>query len=145
MKRKSGRFLSDGLIPTRGGGDQSIRCRLVARDFKGDDNVRDVLFAENPPLEAKRLLMSRSATRRRDGKFRKPRFMDGRKAHLNPACEEDVYIQFLEECCAPEGMCGKLNCWLYGFRPAVAAWEKMSSKLSEQVGFVRGVGCAFFS
>ena len=36
--------------------DVQARSRLVARDFKGDDNDRDDLFAETPPLEAKRLL-----------------------------------------------------------------------------------------
>ena len=40
-----------------------IRCRLVARDFKGGDKDRDDLFAETPPLEAKRMLLSRAATR----------------------------------------------------------------------------------
>ena len=37
-----------------------VRCRLVARDFKGDDKDRDDLFAETPPLEAKRLLLSKT-------------------------------------------------------------------------------------
>ena len=37
-----------------------IRCRLVARDFKGGENGRDDLFAETPPLEAKRMLLSLS-------------------------------------------------------------------------------------
>ena len=36
--------------------DFLIRSRLVARDFKGGDKDRDDLFAETPPLEAKRLL-----------------------------------------------------------------------------------------
>ena len=32
-----------------------VRSRLVARDFKGADKDRDDLFAETPPLEAKRM------------------------------------------------------------------------------------------
>eukprot|EP00973_Karenia_brevis_P034561 4768027-Karenia_brevis.AAC.1 len=43
-----------------------VRCRVVARDFKGGDKGRDDLFAETPPLEAKRLLLSRALTRMRD-------------------------------------------------------------------------------
>ena len=39
-----------------------VRSRLVARDFKGGDKDRDDLFAGSPPLEAKRLLLSRAAT-----------------------------------------------------------------------------------
>ena len=51
-------------------GEMVVRSRLVARDFKGKDKDRDDLFAETPPLEAKRLLLSRAATRRRNGRFR---------------------------------------------------------------------------
>ena len=66
---------------------------MVARDFKGGDKDRDDLFAETPPLEAKRMIISRAATKRWDGRFRKMLFIDARKAHLNPKCEADVYIQ----------------------------------------------------
>ena len=50
--------------------DLIVRSRLVARDFKGGDKDRDDLFAETPPLEGKRLLMSRAVTRRKDGWMR---------------------------------------------------------------------------
>ena len=68
-------------------------------------------------------------------------FIDARKVHLNPKCEEDVYIQLPEECECPEGFCGKLDFWLYGFRPAASAWEKYYAGLFEGVGFERGVSC----
>lgn len=118
-----------------------IRCRLVARDFKGNDKDRDDLFAETPPLEAKRMLISRAATRRKDGRYRKLMFIDAKEAHLNPKCEGDVYVSLPEECGRPEGMCGKLNYWLYGFRPAAAAWEKLYAAKFESVGFKRGESC----
>ena len=118
-----------------------IRSRLVARDFKGGDKDRDDLFAETPLLEAKRMLFSRAATRRKDGRFRKLLFVDARKAHLNPKCEEDVYIELPAESESKPGMCGKLDFWLYGFRPAAAAWEKHYSGLLEGVGFERGISC----
>ena len=38
-------------------------------------------------------------------------------------------------------MCGKLNFWLYGFRPAAAAWEQLYASKLEEVGFVRGLSC----
>ena len=98
-----------------------IRSRLVARDFKGADKDRDDLFAETPPLEAKRLLFSRAATMLSDGRFRKLLFIDAKKAHLNPECEGDVYIQLPKECNSSPDMCGKLNYWLYGFRQAASA------------------------
>jgi hypothetical protein len=31
---------------------------------------------------------------------------------------------------------GKLNYWLYGFRPAAAAWEKLYSEELEGAGFL---------
>ena len=118
-----------------------VRSRLVARDFKGQDKDRDDLFAETPPLEAKRILLSRAATRRQDGKHRKLMFIDARKAHLNPECEQDVYIHLPEEAGCPPGYRGKLNYWLYGFRPAAAAWEKHYSGKLEGSGFVKAESC----
>eukprot|EP00973_Karenia_brevis_P087927 12195583-Karenia_brevis.AAC.1 len=44
----------------------AVRSRMVAKSYKGADKGRDDLFAETPPLEAKRLLMSRAVTRRVD-------------------------------------------------------------------------------
>ena len=58
-----------------------VRCRLMARDFKGGEKHRDDLFAETPPLEAKRLLLSRAMTRRNDGKRKKLLVISARKAH----------------------------------------------------------------
>ena len=78
--------------------DYDVRCRLVGRDFKGGERGRDDLFAETLPLEAKRMLVSKAATRRWDGRWRKLLFLDVRKAHLNAVCEEDVYIAWPEEC-----------------------------------------------
>ena len=102
-----------------------IRSRLVARDFKGKDNDRDDLFAGTPPLEAKRMLFSRAATKKKDGTFRKLLFIDARMAHLNPRCEEDVYFELLEESECRKGMCGKLEFWLYGVSLAAATWEQL--------------------
>ena len=52
------------VVVNKGGlGEMVVRCRLVARDFQGGDKDRDDLFAETPPLEAKRMLLSRAVTR----------------------------------------------------------------------------------
>ena len=87
-----------------------IRCRLVVRNLSGGGEHRDDLFTETPPLEARRLLISRAIARRRDGRRRKS-LINARKAHLNVKCDEDVYLELPEEC-DPEGMCAKLNYWL---------------------------------
>ena len=58
-------------------------------------------------------------------------FIDVKKAHTIPKCEEDVYIELPEECGAKPGFCGKLKFWLYGFRKAASAWEAYYSELLE--------------
>ena len=59
-----------------------IRSILVARNLKGAGKDRDDLFAETPPLEAKGMLLSRVATQKRDGRWRKLLLMYARKAHF---------------------------------------------------------------
>eukprot|EP00973_Karenia_brevis_P046727 6483933-Karenia_brevis.AAC.1 len=68
----------------------NVRSRMVAKHFTGRDKDRDDLFAETPPLEAKRMLMSRAMSRRQDGRRRKLMFIDVKKAHLNAECQEEV-------------------------------------------------------
>ena len=41
-----------------------VRSRIVASDFEGGDNDRDDLFGATPPLESKRMLLSKAATRK---------------------------------------------------------------------------------
>ena len=90
-----------------------VRSRLVLRDFKGGDKDRDDLFAAPPPLESTRLLLSRAAMRVNGRLTRKLLFIDAKKAHLNPECKEDVYVELPDEAEGGQGMCGKLNFWLY--------------------------------
>ena len=97
------------------------------------------LFAATQPLEARMAFISRVVTRRRKGAIRKLLFLDARKVHLNPRCTKDVYIDLPEEAGAAKGRCGKLNFWLYGFRPAASAWEKYYSSLLEEARFIRGL------
>ena len=82
-------------------GSGEVRSRLVSRDFEAGEKGRGDLFAATPPLEGERLLVSRAVTRRKDGKKRKLRLIDAKKAHLNPACHEDVYIELTEEAGRP--------------------------------------------
>ena len=123
-----------------------VRCRLVARDFKGkNEKDRYDLFAATPPLEMKRMLMSKAVTRRYRGGarvIRKMMFIDARKSHLNPRCKEDVYIALPPEVGAEVGKVGKFNFWLYGFRPAAQAWEEHYAERLVVEGFERGEGSA---
>ncbi len=61
--------------------------------------------------------------------------------HLNPRCGQDVFIELPEEAGCGPGICGEPNYWLYGFRPAAAAWEKLYSAKLVACGFERGITC----
>ena len=93
-----------------GEGAMEVSCRLVARDFKGKDKDRDDLFAATPPLAVKRMLLSSAATRKTVGQTeprkRKLLFIDAKKAHLNPRCEQDVFMVLPEEAGCGPGVCG---------------------------------------
>jgi hypothetical protein len=117
-------------------GVPNIRCRLVARDFKSrDDRDREDLFAATPPLELLKCLLSKAVS---GSKCRKILVIDVKKAHLNPECDQDVYIELPPEANPGPGKCGKLVHWLYGFRPAAQAWENHYSSNLEKAGFYKG-------
>ena len=117
-------------------GVPNIRCRLVARDFKSrDDRDREDLFAATPPLELLKCLLSKAVS---GSKCRKILVIDVKKAHLNPECDQDVYIELPPEANPGPGQCGKLVHWLYGFRPAAQAWENHYSSNLEEAGFYKG-------
>ena len=84
-------------------GDGTTRSRLVARDFQGADRDRDDLYAATPPLEAFRVILSRAATETSTRERRKVVFIDAKKAHLNPRCLDEVYIELPAECGARGG------------------------------------------
>ena len=69
-------------------------------------------------------------------------FIDAKKAHLDPVCESDVFIELPKEAGAGPDKVGKLNYWLYGFRPAAQAWERHYSEKLEKAGFERGESSA---
>ena len=120
-----------------------VRCRWVARDFKPKgDRDREDLFADMPPLEAKRLLLRMAkvdAYRRGVKRKIKGLIIDVRKAHLNGICEDKVYVRIPPESkLAKPGKCGRLNRWLYGMRPAAQAWQKDYTGKLESVGFQVG-------
>ena len=85
-------------------GDGSTRSRLVARDFKCLDRHRD-FFAATPPLEAVRAVLSMAPTKCSNGRVKKVMMIDAKKAHLNPRCKEDVYIELPSEVDAEPGQC----------------------------------------
>ena len=124
---------------SHGHGDMLVRSRWVARDFKTrGERDREDLFCATPPLELIRFLVSRQATRSLTGRMRKSLFIDVKKAHLIPKCDEDVYVDLPAEAGAGNDECGKLLYWLYGCRRAGQAWEDHYSDVLVAAGFRRG-------
>ena len=65
-------------------------------------------------------------------------YLDAKKAHLAPLCEQDVYVELPTEAEVQEDERGKLVRWLYGRRPAAQSWgEYYSALLGGGEGFRR--------
>ncbi len=123
-------------------GCPGVRSRLVARDVrpKGERDRED-LFAATPPLEAKKLLfwMAANQVGAEPGQPVKLMFIDVEKAHLNGVVgDERACVELPDEDAEP-GVCGRLNRWLYGTRPAASAWEKDYADRLEAIGFRKGM------
>ena len=71
--------------------------------------------------------------------IRKVMFIDVSKAHLYAFINSDIdaFVDLPPECAKP-GVCGRLNYWLYGMRPASTGWEIEYSKRLAALGFVAG-------
>ena len=135
-------------------GDSSnynVRARLVAKHIVakyGGKGIHD-LFAAVPPFEMMKLLLVRAVTggisrgpvpvSGRARGVRKRMFIDVSKAHLYAPVDVDVdtFVDLPREC-RKEGVCGKLNYWLYGMRPASRGWETEYTKKLKDLGFTPG-------
>ena len=74
-------------------------------------------------------------------KVRKAMFVDAKKAHLNPMCDDEVSIELPVGAGASPGVCGQLVHWLYCCRPAAQAWESFYAEKLKAVGLKRGDAC----
>jgi hypothetical protein len=79
---------------THGTGEPMVSSRGVARDFKDTkDKDSENLFSATPLIELMRCVLSRQATRRKDGVERKTLFLDIQKARVAPLRQSDVYVE----------------------------------------------------
>ncbi len=106
----------------------NVRARLVARRIREKYGGKDVddLFAAMPPFEAVRLLLTKCVQSQHVGNRRKLMFIDISKARLYAPVDDDTeaYVDLPPECHKP-GVCGRLNFWLYGMRPASRGWDAL--------------------
>ena len=110
-------------------------------------NAED-LFAAMPPFELVKALLVKAVQRpNRKKNIRKLRFLDVSKAHLYAPVGEEVneFVALPPECSKP-GVCGRLNFWLYGMRPASHGWEQEYTKQLVALGFKAGEAspCCFY-
>ena len=133
------RIVSGKWVDTNRGTENKpeIRCRLVARDFRRQGQGGSLCGCTT--VGAEEAADCRTRPERSNGKTRKMLLIDVKKAHLNSECTEDVFIELPEEVGAAKGKVGKLRRWLYGFRPAAAAWEAHYANKLEEVGLRRGL------
>ena len=117
-------------------GEDIVRARLVGRDFNTGRGTREDLFAATPPLEGLKLLFRAAMVREEGEEETKLMFIDVRKAHLIPRCEEDVYVRLPEEF---GFKVVKLRRWLYGMRKAANRWEDHYTRKLREAGFIQGV------
>ena len=118
-------------------GVEIVRSRLVGRDFKmkGGDKPEHS-FAATSPREAKKLLFKMSMVNPKKGKLEtKLMFIDVRKAHFTPVCNEKVFVEL------PDGRVVRMKKWLYGMRKAASSWEELYTEKFVEKGFQPGSSC----
>ena len=122
-----------------------MRARLVGCEITYKD---DSFYASTPPLEAKRMLFSDFATRRKDSKGRwlKISFIDVVKAYFNALPKRNICVRLPKEMGMRNGIYGKLVRCMYGTRDAAHLWENCYSDALIAIGFVAGKAspCCFY-
>ena len=94
--------------------EPKVWSRWVVRDFRDpSDKHREGMFSATPPNEMMRYMISRQATRRKEGKERNTIHMDVKKSHWAPRCEQDIYVELQAEIKVPGDECGKSTHCLY--------------------------------
>ena len=100
-------------------GHEFVKCRLVTRNLKPRrKGPRDDLFAAMPRLEAKKALLADVAgvreKRREQGQDEvKLMFIDVKKAHFKAKCDEEEWVELLDEF-KKFGKCANLKRCIYG-------------------------------
>ena len=124
--------------------NKRYRSRLVAKEFrfKSSKIKKEDLFAGTPPLEALRLLVSRSVTYKSDTKrkgVKKILIADVKRAFFNAFVKRTVFIELPpEDQVDGEDMIGELIRSLYGTRDAPVNWQEHLTEHLEEIGFVTG-------
>ena len=124
-----------------------MQGRYVAQEINVGGGADASFYAATPPLEAKRLLMSRWATeRKRNGKNLKIHMLDVRKAYVNGVPTRSLYVKLPFEMGMGKSVWAKLRRCIYGTRDAGAIWEATYTDLRLKMGVAQGASspCCFY-
>jgi hypothetical protein len=118
---------------------EEYRSRLVAMEIAL--NKREDLFAATPPLEAKKMLFSLFASKKKMSLD----FIDVSRAYFHAKARRKIYVELPPEDAA-EGMCGILEKSMYGTRDAAQSWENEYTDMLADAKFAQGKhsACVFF-
>ena len=117
-----------------------IRARLVACEVNHYNDDSGMFYAATPPLEAKRMVLSEFATRRRTsrGEPLQLSFLDITKAYFNGVPNRPLSVRLPKELGLPPNVVGSLQRCMYGTRDAGSIWEETYATELEKLGFTRG-------
>jgi hypothetical protein len=122
----------------------NVRCRLVGKELKAKTKgalLAHQLFSAMPPWEMIKALFSLLVTDDVEpAEELEIGIFDISRAHFMPKVRRELYIELPEEDRLPgeEGMIGRLNRNMYGFRDASAGWFDDWQELLESDGFKIG-------
>lgn len=148
-ERKGYKIISTRWIDINKGDNinPNYRSRFVGREF--NDGKEDGLFAATPPLEALRLIISRTATieKKRPHCRRVIMVNDVARAFFEAPMSRSVCVELPPEQRLPgEDKVGLLKKSLYGTRDAAANFQKLVKQVMVMAGFTVNVynPCTFY-
>ena len=111
----------------------NYRSRFVGKEF--NTGAGDGLFAATPPLEALRLLISESATRRKGGERKVIMVNDVARAFFEAPVKRKVCIELPAEAGGAADEVGLLMMSLYGTRDAASNFQAEVTIMMDRAGF----------
>ena len=124
--------------------NHNYRSRLVAKEFRGNDDDRPEWFAATPPSECLKIMLHKLAS----NKKYKLSYADVSRAYFYAPAVRPVYVKLPDEdkLEGDENMCGELRVSMYGTRDAAMNWATEYGETLKQAGFVQGKhsACLFY-
>ena len=120
-------------------GKPNVRARWVAKEYK--TRARPELYASTPPLETLKVVLSETATGKREGYV--VALVDVRRAHFYAPARRRAFVELPpeESQAGNEHVCGLLQHSSYGTRNAAQNWEEELASTLSDLKLTRGIAC----